>query len=92
MLKNKNKAKRSMNRTERLYRIDDLLNCRGVVPVGVFLEELEISLATFKLDLEYLRDRLQAPIVYDRFAGGYRYEASDKGKAFELAGPVVQRP
>lgn len=75
-----------MNRTERLYRIDDLLNLRKVVPVGVFLEELEISLATFKRDLEYLRDRLQAPIIFDRFAGGYRYETQDKGKSFELPG------
>ena len=75
-----------MNRTERLYRIDDLLNHRKVVPVGVFLEELEISLATFKRDLEYLRSRLRAPIIYDKFAGGYRYEEAKKGESFELPG------
>ena len=75
-----------MNRTERLYRIDDLLNHRKVVPVDVFLAELEVSRATFKRDLEYLRDRLQAPIVFDRFAGGYRYEQPANKKAFELPG------
>lgn len=44
-----------MERTERFYRIDQLLHERRVVPVEVFLEALGISRATFKRDLEYLR-------------------------------------
>ncbi|MBS1169613.1 MAG: hypothetical protein H6R01_531 [Burkholderiaceae bacterium] len=75
-----------MNRTERLYRIDDLLTQRKVVTVETFLDELEISRATFKRDLEYLRDRLQAPIIWDRDAGGYRYEQLPASKKFELPG------
>jgi len=47
-----------MDRTERFYKIDRLLQERVVVPVDVFLGELEVSRATFKRDLEYLRDRL----------------------------------
>lgn len=75
-----------MDRTERLYRIDRLLNERKLVPVEVFLAELEVSLATFKRDLEYLRDRLNAPIVWDRAAGGYRFERQGVGDAYELPG------
>ena len=75
-----------MNRTERLYRIDDLLTQRKVVSVETFLDELEISRATFKRDLEYLRDRLQAPIIWDRDAGGYRFEQEAVGTKFELPG------
>jgi len=56
-----------MDRTERFYHIDRLLNERRVVPVQVFLEELEVSLATFKRDLEYLRERFNAPIVWPEF-------------------------
>ena len=52
-----------MDRTERFYRIDQLLQERGVVARDVFLDELEVSLATFKRDLEYMRDRLNAPVV-----------------------------
>jgi predicted DNA-binding transcriptional regulator YafY len=37
-------------------------------------EELDVSPATLKRDLQYLRDRLDAPIVYDRFDNGYRFE------------------
>ena len=70
-----------MDRTERLYRIDRLLNDRKVVPIGEFLDELEVSLATFKRDLEYLRDRFNAPVVWDRDAGGYRFDKQGGGDA-----------
>lgn len=75
-----------MDRTERLYKIDRMLNDRKVVPVSEFLEELEVSLATFKRDLEYLRDRLNAPVIWDRDAGGYRFEKHGVGDAYELPG------
>ena len=56
-----------MDRTERFYKIDQLLQTRRPgVPAAEFLEELGISLATFKRDLEYMRERLNAPIVWDR--------------------------
>ncbi len=76
-----------MNRTERFYKIDQMLHERHVVPIGVFLEELDVSRATFKRDMEYLRDRLHAPIVWDRNAGGYRFEShKPAGPAYALPG------
>lgn len=63
-----------MDRTERFYRIHQLLGDCGVVTRDVFLHELEVSLATFKRDLEYMRSRHNAPIVWDADAGGYRYD------------------
>jgi predicted DNA-binding transcriptional regulator YafY len=61
-----------MDRLERFYKIRELLEGERVVKVGVFLETLGVSLATFKRDLEYMRDRFHAPIDWDREAGGYR--------------------
>ena len=61
-----------MSQTERFYKIDQLLNDRGVVSFKVLMEALAISRATLKRDLAYLRDRLNAPIVYDRVKNGYR--------------------
>ena len=75
-----------MDRTERLYKIDRMLNDRKVVPINEFLEELEVSLATFKRDLEYLRDRFNAPVIWDRDAGGYRFDKQGVGDAYELPG------
>jgi len=82
--------KLTVDRTERFYKIDQLLQARrpGVVPIATFLDELDVSLATFKRDLEYLRDRLYAPIVWDREQNGYRFEAKEavEGHAYQLPG------
>src|SRR5690348_12549065 len=76
-----------MDRSERFYKIDHLIRERGVVPVGDFLSELEVSLATFKRDIEYMRSRHYAPIVWDRDQNGYRFEAPQPGSPkYELPG------
>ncbi len=76
-----------MDRTERFYKIDHLLRERGVVPVKYFLRELEVSLATFKRDIEYMRSRDNAPIAWDRDQNGYRFEAAQKyAPKYELPG------
>jgi predicted DNA-binding transcriptional regulator YafY len=63
-----------MDRTERFYKIQRLLTQRKSVSRDSFIDELEVSHATFKRDLEYLRDRMQMPIVWDRELGGYRLD------------------
>lgn len=61
-----------MSRTERIHQIVHRLETsRQPVPIRRFLDELEISRATFKRDVEYLRDRLGAPIEWRRGAGGH---------------------
>lgn len=42
-----------MNRTERFYKIDQMLHERHVVPIDVFLEVRAVSRATFKRNMEY---------------------------------------
>jgi len=66
-----------MDRTERFYRIQQLLHQNRTVTVDRFLRELEVSLATFKRDLEYMRSRLNIPILWDREIGGYRFDKAD---------------
>lgn len=63
-----------MDRTERFYLIDQMLGTGQSVPINELLDRLGVSIATFKRDLEYLRDRLNAPIVWDRDTRGYRFE------------------
>ena len=65
-----------MERTERFYKIEQLLRARSSVPLRTFLDTLEISRATFKRDLEYLRDRMNVPIEWDAESGGYRLDPS----------------
>jgi predicted DNA-binding transcriptional regulator YafY len=51
-------------------------------------ERLGVSWATLKRDLAYMRDRLNAPIGFDRNLGGYRFEKAGQrvGAHYELPG------
>ena len=75
-----------MSDMERLHRIKYMIQQRKCVPREDFLSELEISPATFKRDLEYLRSRLKASIIYDRFMGGYKFEYPDHIDKIEMPG------
>ena len=76
-----------MDRTERFYKIEMLLRSRGCVSFAALRETLDVSPATLKRDLQYLRDRLNAPIVYDAFDNGYRFAAgAAQGQRHELPG------
>ena len=75
-----------MSKTERVYKIEMLIRNRGVVSFRTLLGEMEVSPATLKRDLEFLRDRLGAPIEYNRFLNGYRFGDHDRGARHELPG------
>lgn len=75
-----------MDRTERFYRMLKLLESRRVVSRDAFMVDMSVSRATFKRDLEYLVERLNAPILYDRGLRGYRLDNPPGAKRFELPG------
>jgi predicted DNA-binding transcriptional regulator YafY len=76
-----------MDRSERFHKIEQMLHNRKIVSREVFLAELGVSLPTFKRDLEYMRDRFYAPIVWDREAGGYHFEQNNsEGPSYSLPG------
>jgi predicted DNA-binding transcriptional regulator YafY len=60
-----------MDRTERFYKIRRRLIDKGALTRREIEEDLEISHATFKRDIEYLRDRLNVPIVWSRERQAY---------------------
>jgi predicted DNA-binding transcriptional regulator YafY len=77
----------AMDRTERFYKIERMLRGQRVVTFATMMERLEVSRATLKRDLEYMRNRLHAPIDYDRDAGGYRLAESEaSSERYELPG------
>jgi len=53
-----------MDRTERFYRIRRRLVEKGTLTRREIEEELEISHSTFKRDIDYMRDRLNVPIIW----------------------------
>ncbi len=79
----------AMDRTERFYKIELLLRNRGKVSFQALRDELEVSPATLKRDLQYLRDRMDAPIAYDRADNAYHFahqDASRAGSSHQLPG------
>ena len=77
-----------MSTLERVYQIDLLLAGRQCVTRQELEERLGISWATLKRDLAYMKDRLHAPIIFDREQGGYRFDSAAKriGPQYELPG------
>jgi predicted DNA-binding transcriptional regulator YafY len=75
-----------MSINERLYQIDQLLNDRRSVTFKEIQDRLEVSAATLKRDLAYMRDRLHAPIIFDKELGGYRFEHEEAKNKYALPG------
>jgi predicted DNA-binding transcriptional regulator YafY len=75
-----------MSMNERIYQIDQLLNGKRSVTFQEMADRLEVSRATLKRDIAYMRDRLNAPIIFDKELGGYRFEKQGPGTQYELPG------
>ena len=75
-----------MSQLDRITRINALLSTRRVVPRTLLLEELEVSPATLKRDIAFLRDAMNTPIVWDRELDGYRLDPS------QTTGPQLEVP
>ena len=75
-----------MDRTERFYKIDQLLQGGRIVSFARLMESLGVSRAQVKRDLAYLRERLNAPIEYDRDENGYRFGAPPAGPRYAMPG------
>lgn len=71
-----------MSQTERIFHIARLLgNGRKTTARGI-AEKFEVSARQVKRDIEYLRDRLGAPIVWDVARQSYRYSQEWHGLDF----------
>ena len=76
-----------MERGERFHRMHRLFKAGKCLPLSHFMEDLGISRAQCRRDIEYLQDRYEAPLIWDAERRGYRYDLSQKGaEKFELPG------
>lgn len=76
-----------MDRMERFFKINYLLQDGNAIPFKRLREELQVSPSTIKRDLEYMQTRFNAPIKWDRAARGYRLvEQKGPGPRYQLPG------
>jgi predicted DNA-binding transcriptional regulator YafY len=77
-----------LSQTERIVKLRKLFDGGRCVPRAQLLRSFEISPATLKRDIAFLRERFNTPLVFDRDAGGYRIDpaAQLSGAQYELPG------
>jgi predicted DNA-binding transcriptional regulator YafY len=75
-----------MGRTERLFRLANLLRDRKRLRFDEMLERLDVSPATLKRDLKYLREQLGTPVEYDAFERSYQVADSTQRPRYEMPG------
>ena len=73
-----------MSQTERIKYIDDEINNKGYVRIKYVAINFEVTEKTVKRDIEYLRDRLNAPIKYKKSTNQYFY--SGQFRLFDFLG------
>ena len=67
-----------MAQFDRVYKYKALFNRKRAVSKQAILDEFEISEATFKRDLDKMRDFYNYDIVYDRFEYVYKLQNEDQ--------------
>ena len=79
-----------MERSQRINRINALLQRPQGASMAQLQDELEVSRQTIARDLELMRDQMNAPIIWDRHSGSYRFGHSEEyGPSFMLPGVWV---
>ncbi|MBP7480760.1 MAG: WYL domain-containing protein [Spirochaetaceae bacterium] len=71
-----------MSQTERILFIDRTIQSKGKVTTAETAAHFEVSTRQIKRDIEYLRDRFSAPLIYDTEKKGYLYSKPFKDLAF----------
>ena len=77
-----------MSQIERLYKLKSYLDAGRCLTRSFLLEDLQTKPSSLKRDIAHLRNRMGAPIVFDRERGGWRLDkqAVPVGTQYELPG------
>ncbi len=78
-----------MSLLERLYFFHEQLQDRRYPNATALVDQFEVSLATARRDIAYLRDRLLAPIEFDPKKNGFFYEQEDFTLPFEKSPKII---
>jgi predicted DNA-binding transcriptional regulator YafY len=76
-----------MDKFDRVIRLHNILRTRKTaISLEALRERLECSKPTLHRAIAILRDRFDAPLIFDKNASGYRYVSESNASAFELPG------
>ncbi len=76
-----------MDKFDRIFHLHKILASRWTaIPLEDLMAKLECSKSTLHRTINALKDYLNAPVIFDANAGGYRYAKEQQGEAYELPG------
>ncbi len=76
-----------MDKFDRIFQLHAILSSRRTpIPLEDLMARLECSKSTLHRAMNTLKDHLNAPVVFDAEAGGYKYGQPKSGDAYELPG------
>lgn len=76
-----------MDKFDRIFHLHKILaSRRTAIPLEDLVAKLECSKSTLHRTINALKDYLNAPVVFDANAGGYRYARESANEAYELPG------
>ena len=76
-----------MDKFDRIFQLHVILSQRRTpIPLEELMAKLECSKSTVLRTINTLKNHLNAPVVFDADAGGYKYGKPETGEAFELPG------
>lgn len=78
-----------MSLLERIYHFHEELQSNRYPNATTLVDQFEISLATARRDIAYLRDRLLAPIAFSQQKNGFYYTEDGFGLPFEQSPKIV---
>lgn len=78
-----------MSLLERIYHFHQELQSNRFPNATTLVEQFEISLATARRDIAYLRDRLLAPLAFNQSKNGFYYTEDGFGLPFEQSPKIV---
>jgi len=78
-----------MSLLERVYHFHEELKDDRYPNAKTLVEQFEVSLATARRDIAYLRDRLLAPLAFDQRKNGFYYTENGFGLPFEQSPKIV---
>jgi proteasome accessory factor C len=76
-----------VDKFDRIFQLHKILaSHRTAIPLEDLMAKLECSKSTLHRTINALKDYLNAPVVFDAAAGGYRYAKESQADAYELPG------
>ena len=81
-----------MSNAERLYKIERMIRQCGGASFDSLLQALEVSRSTLYRDLQYMKDRLGEPVVFDPEHKVYRVDGTDPDGRQALPGMWFNEP